>query len=124
MHELSIAEGLLEVVNETIRTHHLGQVSRIKLKVGLLTAVVPEALEFCFQALVKDTPLENAKLDIEIVPVRGRCKGCGERFLYETNEAFCFLCPKCGHEIEILTGRDLTIEEIEGEEEKDENTSS
>jgi len=119
MHELAIAENLLQIVNETIKEHHLIKVERIKLKIGILTAVVPEALEFSWRALTEDTMLEHTRLDMEIVTVRGRCKGCGKEVSYKTNDAFCFLCPECGGEIEILTGRELNIEEIEGEGDED-----
>ncbi len=123
MHELAIAESLLEIVNDTVKRHHLIKVNKIRLKIGLLTSVVPEALEFSWQALTKNTVCEGSSLEMKMIPVRGRCRGCGKEVFYKDADQFCFLCPDCGQEIEILEGRDLSIEEIEGEEE-DENSSS
>jgi hydrogenase nickel incorporation protein HypA/HybF len=115
MHELSIAQGILGIVKEEASTHKLARISSIKLKIGLLRAVVPEALSFCFEALVKDTPLAKAKLEIEMVPIKGRCKNCGQQFKHTQRIDFFFRCPSCGKELEIMTGEELYIEQIEGE---------
>ncbi|HEB73952.1 MAG: hydrogenase maturation nickel metallochaperone HypA [Candidatus Omnitrophota bacterium] len=115
MHELAIAEGILAIVQDQIETYKLKHVSCVKLKIGLLTAVVPEALNFCFDSLVKDTPLEKTNLKIELVPVKARCKNCGREFRHKKRMDFFFLCPICGGELEIITGKELLVEEIEGE---------
>jgi len=115
MHELSIAQGILEVVKQEVKRHHLCNVAKIKLKIGELTSVVPEALDFCFSFLVKDTELKDVCLEIETVPIRGRCLGCNREFSYKNQDLY-FLCPYCGSKIEVITGRELYVQEIEGEE--------
>lgn len=115
MHELSIAQGILDVVEQEVKRHGLRNVAKIKLKIGELTTVVPEALDFCFSILVKDTELEGACLEIETVPIRGKCLGCKRTFDYK-NQGFYFLCPYCGSEIKVISGRELYVQEIEGDE--------
>ncbi len=69
MHELSIANSLVELVGEQIAADELASVRSIKLCIGTLTCVHPDALRFCFDLITKDTPLQCAQLDIAIVPV-------------------------------------------------------
>ena len=113
MHELSITQSLLEIVNQEVAKHAISKVTSVKLKVGKLTAIEPTSLTFCFEVLSKDTPVEGAELVIEIVPVRGKCLGCGK--LFEAN-GLLLACPNCsGHRIEMVSGRELCIEEIQGD---------
>jgi len=114
MHELSIAENIREVVVESLGERK-AKVSHINLKIGKLTAVVPDSLRFCFQFVAKGTAMEGAKLMIEEISVKGRCIECGEDF---TIDAPLFLCPHCGSgKIELKTGYELFIKSIEIEEE-------
>jgi len=113
MHELSITQSLLEIVNQEVAKHAISKVTAVKLKVGKLRAIEPTSLTFCFELLSKDTPVQGAELVIEFVPVRGRCLGCGE--LFEV-DSLLFACPGCsGHNIEMISGRELYIEEIQGD---------
>lgn len=113
MHELTIAENIKKVVEESIKDR-AAKVRKIKLQVGRLTAVVPESLRFCFQFTAEGTSVEGAELEIEEVPVRGRCQRCGSDF---TIDEPVFICPLCGsNQIELLSGRELMVESIEIEE--------
>ncbi len=78
MHEMAIAENLLEIVLDESARHGIRRVDRIVVQVGALAAVVPEALTFCFQAVSQDTLAAGARLDIETVPVVVRCPLCRE----------------------------------------------
>jgi hydrogenase nickel incorporation protein HypA/HybF len=112
MHELSIAEAVVEIASR-----HAGgrTVSKVELKVGHLRQVVPSALEFAFELLTTGTPLEGAELVIEDVPARGRCKQCGA----ETQmRAFPLQCGHCGGlDLEIETGEELLVDALEIAEE-------
>ena len=113
MHELSITQSLLEIVNQEVAKHAISRVTTVKLKVGKLRAIEPTSLTFCFEILSKDTPVEGAELVIDLVPVSGNCSGCGELFELD---GVLFTCPKClGHNIKITGGRELYIEEIQGD---------
>ena len=113
MHELSITQSLLEIVNQEVAKHAISRVTSVKLKVGKLRAIEPTSLTFCFEILSKDTAVEGAELVIEVVPVRARCLGCGESFEVD---GLLFACPNCsGHKIEMISGRELSIVEIQGD---------
>lgn len=124
MHEMSIAQSLLEIVLEESRRHSLKQVKSIKLQVGAMAAVVPESLTFCFELLSQDTIASGAGLDIETIPVVARCSDCD--ILYEVENQI-FLCPQCGGPtLELVSGRELALVSIEGEtgEDNDADQSS
>lgn len=113
MHEMSIAQSIVEIVEETLQNEENPKVSRVFVNIGELVAVVPESLDFCYTVITEGTPLANSKLIIEEIPVMVLCKGCGKEFRVE---GFVFRCPYCqGSELKTLTGRELTVSEIEVE---------
>ncbi len=113
MHELSIAQSLLEIVVDEANKNGLVQIRGIKLQVGEFAAVVPEALTFCFEMVSRDTAASGAVLEIETTPVVARCGEC--ELLFEV-ENQTFLCPECGEPVfEIVSGRELSVVGIEGE---------
>jgi len=111
MHELSIAQDILEIVNQYVAPGQMNAVRSVKLKLGKLSGVVPDSLEFCFGAIVSDTPLEQASLDIEQVPTRADCPECGNSFLIEDP---VFFCSRCGSSaIRVVSGTELQVVAIE-----------
>ncbi|MFH0787147.1 MAG: hydrogenase maturation nickel metallochaperone HypA [Pseudomonadota bacterium] len=113
MHEMGIAQSILDIVEQEMARHGVTKVSTIRLVVGEFTAVVPQSLTFCFEVITKDTPMEGVRLEMEPVPLTGRCGGCGEEF--EIKE-YRFVCPKCdSKEIETIGGKELYVKEIEAE---------
>ncbi|SDF29174.1 hydrogenase maturation nickel metallochaperone HypA [Sporolituus thermophilus] len=113
MHEMAIAQGILDIVLATAASHEVTVVRRIKLRVGEMTEVEPDALRFCFAALAADTPAAPAELDIEVVPLAGRCQDCRHEFAVER---YRFFCPACGSAgVEIISGRELQVEHLEVE---------
>ena len=80
MHELSIATSILNTVIAEAEKKSLAKVTLIALRIGALTDIVPEALEFGFDAIKIDTILAEASLKIEHIPVKGNCNGCGKSF--------------------------------------------
>lgn len=113
MHELSITQSLIEIVNEEAAKHAISRVKTVKLKVGTLRAIEPGSLMFCFEIVSRDTPAEGAKLVIDFVPAKARCLECGELF---DKRSLAYVCPDCrGHRIEITNGQELYVEEIQGD---------
>lgn len=113
VHEMSIAQSLLDIVLEEGRKHRLQEVKTIKLQVGALAAVVPDSLRFCFDLLSQQTIASGASLEIETVPIVARCSDCKELFEVENN---VFLCPQCGQPtLDLISGRELSLMSIEGE---------
>jgi hydrogenase nickel incorporation protein HypA/HybF len=113
MHEMGIAQSILDIVRQEMDRHGAGKVNLIRLMVGEFTAVVPHSLNFCFEVLTKDTPFEGVKLEMITVPLTGQCRECGEEFSVKNYQ---FICPKCGSkDIETIQGNELFIKEIEVE---------
>ena len=112
MHEMGIAQELVNIALDAIpEDMENPRVETIYLKIGKLAAVVDHSLRFCFEIITKDTALENAKLEIENVAVRARCKACEHK--WEVSGPV-FQCPSCREgEVELLSGRELEIVSIE-----------
>jgi hydrogenase nickel incorporation protein HypA/HybF len=111
MHELSIVASLFDILNEKAVEQKAKKITKVKLKIGLLSGVVPELLESAFEIYKKGTIAEEAKLEIEETVVRAKCKNCGSEF---SPEDFTMICPICySLEIEILSGQELLLEKME-----------
>lgn len=111
MHELSIAQSIMEIVEGHVPADHQGSVTSVKLKVGELSGVVVESLEFCFSAVTAGTRLEGAVLEIERVGLAARCHVCSSAFPVSDN---AFVCQACGStDLTIISGRELQVSEIE-----------
>lgn len=86
------------------------RLERVRIEVGRMTAVEPESLRFCFEACVKDTPMDGARLDIVETPITGRCSMCAEEFRMEDISS---PCPACGGASVVwLTGTELKVVSI------------
>lgn len=115
MHELSIANSILNIVLEEKRVKSLPRIKAIGLTIGTLSGIFPDALEFSFDAIKKQTPLEDTKLEILQIPISGICKTCNEKFSV-TN--YIFSCPKChSTSIEVDHGQEMDITYLEIEDE-------
>ncbi|TFG40706.1 MAG: hydrogenase maturation nickel metallochaperone HypA [Syntrophobacterales bacterium] len=112
MHEMGIALEIIDIATASIPAEAVSvRVERINLKIGKLSAVVPDSLRFCFDIVSKETPLAGAELAIEETPVVARCKACSARW---TIAEAVFTCNACGSgSLEILSGRELDIVSIE-----------
>ncbi len=109
MHELSIAENIVEIIRENAGDHH--DVKRVRVRIGELAGVVPDSLEFCFGAITSGTPLGQTILEIESVGIVGRCRACG---IESEIRDLLFECPGCrGGDLDIISGNDLKVVEIE-----------
>ena len=111
MHEMSIAQSIVEIVEDVQREQGVARVDKVFVTVGKLVGIVPDSLEFSFQAITAGTRLDGAALVIESVPIRARCGGCGHTFEVES---FVFRCERCeGTSLEIVAGNELVVREIE-----------
>ena len=107
MHEMALTQSLVEAVCE----HAAGRrVHSVKLEVGALCAVVPDAMTFCFDLATEGTVAEGARLDVDILPGTARCRSCDAHF--ELTDPI-LLCPCGSADVEVLAGRDLKILSME-----------
>ena len=112
MHELSIAENIIDIIINELPKNHLTKVVNIKLKIGVMRQVVPEALQFGFEYLSKNTPLEGAKINIENIPITAHCHLCSSDFIIQNWLESCPICQK--NNFQIISGKELEIVEFEG----------
>lgn len=112
MHEMGIAMQIVKIALDAIPEDAGNHpVVRVNLKVGKLTAIVPDSLRFCFEIVTQDTPLSGATLEIEEIQVAAICQECGHQW---TITGPAFVCPDCnGGRIEIVSGKELHVESIE-----------
>jgi hydrogenase nickel incorporation protein HypA/HybF len=110
MHEMSITQGIVEICENSAGGR---RVLSVTIEIGELSSVIPDAVEFCFEACARDTALEGARLIIERVPARGHCLACSAEFPVR---AYYEACPACGdYGVDILTGEELRVKELEVE---------
>jgi len=113
MHEMSVAESLVAQIAEEVRRHGFRRVREVRVRLGALGHVEPEALRFCFDAVSRGTVAEGARLALETVAGEGRCPACGSTVaLAERYD----LCPACGAaHVEMTAGDELRLAELEVE---------
>lgn len=113
MHELSIIESAIQIAEDEAKAAGAKKVHRLRFRIGKLSGVVPEALEFAFDVARRGTMLEEASIDIELTTPVAQCKRCGHRF--ECDD-WNLICPKCGNEgCKIVEGLDVQLVEVEVE---------
>jgi hydrogenase nickel incorporation protein HypA/HybF len=111
MHEMSIAQGIVDIVKEEMAKADASLLRSVRLNIGMMSAIVPDALAFGFEVITTGTDLEGARLIMDMVPVQGHCIQCKHQFEVQD---YAFSCPACeSGEIEIVSGQDLSIVEIE-----------
>ncbi len=117
MHEMSIAQNLIQIIDEEMTKHEVHKLNKIKVVHGKLSHIIPEALETAFEVLTQGTSMQGAQMDLEEKPLRVKCRECGLEFSPEGEDLVVMTCPGCKTEFghEILSGKELFIEEIEAE---------
>jgi hydrogenase nickel incorporation protein HypA/HybF len=111
MHEMSLAEGVLQLVEDTAKRESARRVKLVVLEIGRMSSVQPEALRFCFDAVTRGSLAEGATLDIVDVPGAGWCMQCAATVpMSELYGA----CPTCGsHQVQPTGGTEMRVKEIE-----------
>ena len=107
MHELSIAQSIVEMVGEGAGDV---RVRKLTLVIGRLSGVMPDALRFCFDVCTEGTVLEGAVLEIIEPSGRGRCPDC-EREQEITSLFEMCVCGATG--LDCIAGDELRIKEME-----------
>jgi hydrogenase nickel incorporation protein HypA/HybF len=113
MHEMSLAEGVLRILEEQAEAQGFNRVSTVRLEIGALSHVDPDALSFCLQAVLKGSLAETAAVEIEKTPGEGWCLGCSRSVpvaaLYDP-------CPHCGgYQVQVTGGTEMRVRELEVE---------
>ena len=110
MHEMSIAQSLVEILQEEMKKAGAQRLRSVRLEVGRMSAIVPDALSFGFEVITAGTHLEGAELIMDSVPLKAVCRACRREFEIEQ---YAFYCPFCrSGDIEVLSGQELAVVEI------------
>lgn len=109
MHELSLCRSIYGIVDQA----RAGRtVSIVHLQVGQLRQVVPDTLRYCWATITEQTPLAGCELDIDHVPVRLDCAGCGQRTT--VTQVLLLTCAACGGgDIQLHTGEEFMVTSID-----------
>ncbi|MEE3467074.1 MAG: hydrogenase maturation nickel metallochaperone HypA [Eubacterium sp.] len=112
MHEMSYVVRFVNQAIESVKNEQAGRVSRLFVSVGEMTDVLPEYLHKYYTSAVEGTILEGSTLEVEMVPVRVQCAGCGQE--YHPDREHKYLCPFCSDgNGKVIAGRDVVLEKIE-----------
>ncbi len=111
MHEASIMQNVFDIAFEQLQKESATRIVHLRLRVGALAGVVPEALAFAFEAMKADTPAAQAELDIECVPAGLICRNCRCEFEPANYPAEC---PGCGNwGADVRQGQELELVRVE-----------
>lgn len=114
MHELSVAQAVLDLVRRHVPDDQAGAVRAVSVRLGQMSGVVADSLDFCFGAIVAGTPFSGASLAIEHVPARARCEACAHEF---DIDVAVFRCPSCaGPHVRLISGDELQVVAVELED--------
>jgi hydrogenase nickel incorporation protein HypA/HybF len=108
MHELAIAESIVEAVGERLAG---ARVTRVVVEVGALACVEPDAIRFCFAACARGTVVDGAALEIVEIAARARCRTCGAAGV--AVDARIPLCPCGSADLDIVDGGQLRVRAVE-----------
>lgn len=115
MHELSIASSVVDAVTESLAKYPGAKVLEVRLRVGVLSAVVEDSLQFCWGIATEGTDLAGSRLAVTPVPVTVHCDACGEDGQLVSLQSF--QCPSCGAPAsDVRGGREMEIESVEIED--------
>ena len=110
MHEMSLAEGVLQIIEDAARTQGFSQVKTVILDIGQLAAVEPEALRFCFDAVIAGSIAEGATLEIMTTPGEGWCLQCAATVPVTEQLG---TCPQCGgYRVQVTGGTEMRVREL------------
>lgn len=110
MHEMSITQSIVEICESAAAGK---RVLVVVLEIGQLSNIVPDAIEFCFEACTRNTLLDGARLEIDHLPGRGQCRDCGAEFAVNSYYDPCAACG--GYMVDIVSGEELRVKELEVE---------
>jgi len=111
VHEVGITQSILDIALENARRAGASKITGMTVEIGGLSGVIPDAVEFCFEAVTRGSIAEGARLNIIRIPGLGRCLDChGETEL----DPYTFSCSHCeSYNLERIQGEELRLTELE-----------
>ncbi len=113
MHETALALSILDIIISKCSESGGRTIDSVRVRIGKAAGVLPDSLQFAFDAAKETTIAEKAELVIDNVPVGGRCNECKKEFTVPDVQ-YVFDCPLCGSKsFEITSGREMEIVDME-----------
>jgi len=113
VHEMAIARSIVDIAVAAATKGNASRIVRVNVLAGQLRGIIPAQLIFCFGLMAENTIASGAHLNLEITPLIGRCRKCEEDFPVED---YSYFCPRCqGQDIDIVSGTELRVRDIEAE---------
>jgi hydrogenase nickel incorporation protein HypA/HybF len=111
MHEMSIAQSVLDIAFGEMEKRAATRLRKIKISIGEFSGVVKEALDFAFVVLKPSTPASDTEIEIEVVPLTAECAKCGPAVcrLNDLN----LTCPNCGGTVRLTGGREMRVDYVD-----------
>lgn len=118
MHELPITESIVRIAEEEANKYNVKRINEIRIKVGELSGLVPECIQYYFDIVSLGSRAEGAKLKIDKIPISMKCADCGFSGVIEHfNEN---ICPICGSsQMSMVRGNEFYLDSMEVEEDGD-----
>ena len=113
MHEMSLCESIMQIIEDEAQRQGFGRVIRVRLEIGRLSGVEIEAMRFGFDAVTRDSLADGAELEIIELPGTAWCLPCGCEV--EVRQRFD-ACPQCGsYQLQVVSGDQMQIKDLEVE---------
>lgn len=110
MHELSVAQNIIEIVTEFAKKNNADRVTEVTLDIGAVFGIIPENLEFAWDISVKNTIIEGAKLKINFIKAKALCLDCKKEFDMVDIYTMCEFCGSL--KFDIIQGKELKVKSI------------
>ena len=111
MHELAVAQALVEQVESVIDQHQANSAIAIRVRIGPLAGVVPDLLATAFPLAAAGSRMEHAELEFTHAPIRVHCRTCGAETEAAMNR---LICGACGDwHTQVISGDELLLESVE-----------
>ncbi|MFP3873591.1 MAG: hydrogenase maturation nickel metallochaperone HypA [Thiohalophilus sp.] len=122
MHELSICQSMLSQIEAVAMENRATAVHRIKVQIGPLSGVEPQLLQQAFPIAVAGSLAAEAVLEIELLPIRVRCRQCGMESEASANK---LICGECGHwQTQLISGDEMLLTSLELDRPTEEQAAS
>lgn len=117
MHEIALTTSLLEIAEQEMRLHGASRLTVLRVRYGILSNVVPDAMRMSFAALTANTPHASARLELVEEVLSLRCRACDHIFAASDRESVFLPCPACstlgGYAVE--KGEGVFLDHLEAE---------
>jgi len=111
MHEMSLCEGILQIIESESKQQQFTEVKQVVLDIGVLSGVEILALEFAFEVVMRGSVAEDATLKINQIEAQAWCMPCSETVVIKQRFD---ACPLCGsYQLQVSSGDEMKIKELE-----------